>query len=399
MKVPDDNFYRIIEPAKKNTDVKLPDKMEYALDNPIDNFSLASMSNPRDTAGIIVDPIIPAEIADLMLQKLTPRLERLGITKTNLFQRKRQSSNYQYDSKFTMIHPAEGSFVELGRTSRGTPVSLSEQFLDCGIKIALTMILPHYASGFMGGPDIIVPGVAAETTIVKNRSFLLKMDFLQSRNLESNLLYVDSMEACKLLGSVYNLCVVPDGLGDFQTVLAGELSSVFNRAIVEYLQIHERNIERHPDIVIVSVGKLFGQDLYHAIRVLSNVANVVKKGGTIILVAPCSNGIGDSGFLDYAQKFPERKQLAAELRYRFRMGAHLNMFLFNMLEKFRIELVSTLPDLYSHDVFHLKPCRTVTEAAQKAMRVEGKTSKILIVDKGDYAMPALESTSSMQTHL
>src|SRR5216117_3180274 len=68
-----------------------------------------------------------------------------------------------------------------------------------------------------------------------------------------------------------------------------------------------------------------------------------------------------------------------------------NLFLQYALEKCRIQLVSVLPELFVRDTFNLKPSQTASEAVQKAVRVEGKESKILIVPKGDFTVPTMES--------
>jgi nickel-dependent lactate racemase len=134
-----------------------------------------------------------------------------------------------------------------------------------------------------------------------------------------------------------------------------------------------------------------GADLYHAIRIVSNVLGAVKREGTIILVAECTRGVGDSNFLEYARKFPERKELSTELRYRFKLGGHVNLFLQEALEKCRVQIVSILPELFVRDTFGLKPSQTASEAVQKAIRVEGKESKILIVPRGDFTVPVMDS--------
>jgi len=117
----------------------------------------------------------------------------------------------------------------------------------------------------------------------------------------------------------------------------------------------------------------------------------VKKEGTIILVAECSAGVGDSVFLDYARRFREPKELSTELRHRFKLGGHVNLLLQEALEKCRIQLVSVLPELFVRDTFNLKPSQTASEAVQKAVRVEGKESKVLIVPRGDFTVPTMES--------
>jgi nickel-dependent lactate racemase len=184
---------------------------------------------------------------------------------------------------------------------------------------------------------------------------------------------------------------MPDGAGGVSSAFAGEMASVFREAASRYHEVHSPKIERKLDIVIVSAGSLLGADLYHAVRVVSNVLGAVRREGTIILVAECSKGIGDSSFLEYARRFPERKELSTELRYRFKLGGHVNLFLQEALEKCRIQIVSILPELFVRDSFGLKPSQTASEAVQKAIRVEGKESKILIVPKGDFTVPVMES--------
>jgi len=184
---------------------------------------------------------------------------------------------------------------------------------------------------------------------------------------------------------------MPDGAGGVGSAFAGEMESVFREGVSRYREVHGPKIERKLDIVIVSAGSLLGADLYHAVRVASNVLGAVRREGTVILVAECSKGVGDSSFLAYARRFPERKELSTELRYRFKLGGHVNLFLQDALEKCRIQLVSILPELFVRDSFGLKPSQTATEAVQKAIRVEGKESKILIVPKGDFTVPVMES--------
>src|SRR5207244_2164896 len=130
--------------------------------------------------------------------------------------------------------------------------------------------------------------------------------------------------------------------------------------------------ERKLDIVIISAGSLLGSDLYHAIRVVSNVLGAVRKGGTVILVAECSRGIGDSSFLEYARRFPERKELSTELRYRFKLGGHVNLFLQDALEKCRVQLVSILP-------VHSQSPQLITQQGYGLNRSASLTIKIVFL--------------------
>jgi len=390
VRVPDDNFYRILEPAKPLGTKDATSIIEEALEMPIGGLFLKDMVKPGSLAGILIDPIVPPIARDEAVKALRARLTALGIDNVRVFIRKRMSNVIPASEDFKIIDPSRTSFAELGKTSAGTSVELDPDLASCDVKISVGLVMPHFASGFTGGPESVLPGASSIHSITKNRSLLTK-GFPTSSAAPDNQVLSDSLEAYKLAGPFYSLCFMPDGAGGVGSAFAGELESVFREAVSRYHDVHNPKIERKLDIVIVSAGSLLGADLYHAIRVVSNVLGAVRKEGTIILVAECSRGVGDSGFLEYARRFPERKELSTELRYRFKLGGHVNLFLQDALEKCRIQLVSILPELFVRDSFGLKPSQTATEAVQKAIRVEGKESKILIVPKGDFTVPVMES--------
>jgi len=390
VRVPDDNFYRIMEPAKPLGTKDAPSIIEEALQKPVGALFLKDVVKPGSNAGIVIDPIVPPIARDEAAKALRSRLTALGIDNVRVFMRKRMSNVASAGDDLKIIDPSEASFVDLGKTSAGTSVELDPDLAACDVKINVGLVMPHFASGFTGGPEAVLPGASSIHSITKNRSLLTK-GFPTSSSTPDNQVLLDSLEACKLAGPFYSLCFMPDGAGGVGSAFAGELESVFREAVSRYHEVHSPKIERKLDIVIVSAGSLLGADLYHAIRVVSNVLGAVRKEGTIILVAECSRGVGDSGFLEYARRFPERKELSTELRYRFKLGGHVNLFLQDALEKCRIQLVSILPELFVRGSFGLKPSQTATEAVQKAIRVEGKESKILIVPKGDFTVPIMES--------
>ena len=389
VRIPDDNFYRILEPTKPGAK-DVASLIQQALEHPIAASPLDSVVKPGGTAGIVVDPIVPIEIMQEAVRTLTSRLSSLGVEKTRVFVRRRLSTAYSSDEGYKHLDPSQNSFQEIGKTAMGTIVDVDPELSSCETKIHVGLVSPHFATGFTGGPESVIPSCSSLRSIGKNRALLMKGLPIHSASADNTVLS-DSLEACRLAGPIYNLCFVPDGLGGVGSVLAGELEPVFREAVSRFSDVHMPRIERRVDIIVVSAGRL-GLDLYHGIRVISNVLGALRKDGTIILVAECSKGVGDSGFLDYARRFRERKELLAELRYRFRLGGHVNAFLQEVLESCRVQLVSVLPELFVRDTFNLKASQAASEAVQKAIRFEGKESKILLVPKGDLTIPVMDSS-------
>jgi lactate racemase len=392
IRVPDDNFYKILEPKKPAATPQLPNMIEESLSHPVNDFSLSSLAKPGTIAGVLIDPIIPSSVQKQAIEIITAKLSALGVSEVKLFFRRRTSNVDAQpsldESVFKTFDPADETFREIGKTSQGTNVLLEGELLNCDVRMSLTMVTPHFASGFTGGPDILLPGAASLDTIAKNRSLMVK-DVARPGDISENLVLSDAFEAYKMAGPFYSLTFVPDGWGGIDTVFSGELEAVFQQAVSKYLQVHSPKVDRKSDVVVVAAGKLLGMDLYHGVRVLSNAFGAVRKEGTIILVAECSKGIGDQGFLEFSRRFSEKKELVNELRHGFKLGSHVSLFLQDALEKHRIQLVSVLPDLYARDSFKLKPSRTASSAIQQSIRAEGKEAKILIMARGDLTIPTV----------
>jgi nickel-dependent lactate racemase len=392
IRVPDDNFYKILEPKKSPATAPLSNQIEDSLSRPVNDFSLSNVVKQGTVAGLLVDPIMPWNVQKLAIEIIKAKLGILGVEKVKLFLRRRtsnvESRPSQEEVSFTNFDPGDDTFTELGKTNEGTNVKLETELLACDVRISLSIVTPHFASGFTGGPDILLPGASSLDTIAKNRSLMVK-GLASPGDIGGNLVLADAFEAYKMAGVFYNLAFVPDGLGGVDTVFSGELEAVFREAVPRYLQVHSPKIDWKSDVVVVAAGKMLGMDLYHGVRVLSNAFGAVKREGTIILVAECSKGIGDQSFLEFSRRFSEKKELVTELRHKFKIGSHVSLFLQDALEKHRIQLVSVLPDLYARDSFRLKPSRTASTAVQQSIRVEGKEAKILIITRGDLTIPTV----------
>jgi len=348
------------------------------------------MAKPGAIAGVLIDPIVPLHVQQQAVEIIRTKLGALGVTEIKLFSRSRTSNVEVQSSSADLgvrnLDPKQGDFAEIGKTSQGTSVFLQKDLLACDVRIGLSIVTPHFASGFTGGPDILLPGASSLDTIGKNRSLMIK-GLSGSADIVENLVLSDAFEAYRMAGSFYSLTFVPDGWGEVDAVFSGELESVFREAVPRYQQVHSPRIDRRSDVVVVAAGKLLGMDLYHGVRVLSNAFGAVRKEGTIILVAECSRGIGDQSFLEFSRRFSDKKELVSELRHKFKLGSHVSLFLQDALERHRIQLVSVLPDLYARDSFKLKPSRTASSAIQQSIRAEGKEAKILIIARGDLTLP------------
>jgi len=110
--------------------------------------------------------------------------------------------------------------------------------------------------------------------------------------------------------------------------------------------------------------------------------SLLKKGGGIVLVAECIGGYGSDNFKEIFSKGQDSKQLKSILKKDFADGTEKAYFLTELLEDFRVHLVSVMPNYYAKGVFHLKTSRTVNDALQSVFRALGKDSNVAVVPYG-----------------
>src|SRR5437879_8317442 len=111
--------------------------------------------------------------------------------------------------------------------------------------------MPHFASSFTGGPEIVLPGSSSIRSITKNRSLLTK-GFPASSSPADNQILLDSLEASKLAGPFYSLCFMPDGAGGVTSAFARELESVFRQAASRYHGVHSPHRQRLLEVVVIT---------------------------------------------------------------------------------------------------------------------------------------------------
>ena len=64
-------------------------------------------------------------------------------------------------------HPYE-NLIDLGRSSRGTPIWLNRSFCEAELKVSVGGVMPHPYMGFGGGAKLVVPGLAGIDTLQAN---------------------------------------------------------------------------------------------------------------------------------------------------------------------------------------------------------------------------------------
>ena len=201
-------------------------------------------------------------------------------------------------------HDAHASpLSDLGTTQRGTPLLINRTLAEADVKIVIGQIDPHQFVGFTGGSKGVVIGCGGPDTIQHNHSLMFAENAAVGR-LEDNPVRQDLNEAGRMIGIDLAVNVVLSPNQEVVRVLVGEPDAVLTQGAKTCAAIYGVELTTKYDMVVASCGGTPKDSvLYQAQKGLNLASHAVKKGGKILLLAACQQGIGDDIYFDYVCQF------------------------------------------------------------------------------------------------
>jgi nickel-dependent lactate racemase len=184
-------------------------------------------------------------------------------------------------------------FLRLGRTRAGTPVDVAAPLVESDRVVAIGVLDYHPFLGYTGGAETIVPRMAGRETAEAGRRMALEPGAEPGR-LTGNPCRDDIEEAAAMLPLDFILDVIVDAAGRPVAAVAGHPVAAHRagaglldeRLAVEAIQA--------ADIVVASPGGApHDRDLASCLSGLARIRPLAAKGGVIILVGACPEGVGD----------------------------------------------------------------------------------------------------------
>ena len=407
IRVPARNFLGSIE-AKKVVGVSDPEsEIKRALKEPIGSKRLTEIAQANQKVAIVVDDATRDAPSELMLLPVLEELNSVGVKDKDItiifgcgthrvvttIEAKKLLGKEVISRIKTISHNCKSEdLVYIGKTkSHGTKVRVNRVFAEADLKILLGDVGFHYYAGYGGGRKSVMPAISCSQTIQNNHAMLLNSK-ARTGILEGNPVHEDMTEAAKLAKVDFIVNVVTNSKGELVRAFAGDLEKAFYEAIKLVDELYRVTVDRRADIVVVSAGGHPGDiNLYQAYKGLDNALEVVKRNGTIILVAECPEGHGNQVFYEWMMRFGELKKVEREVKRHFVMGGHKAYYLLKAQKNHAIILVSSLPDYYASDIFKLKTARAVNDAFKEALKISGSASKVWVMPEGNHTLPSVRS--------
>jgi len=211
------------------------------------------------------------------------RIEELGLSDDSL----RNATIVNHDGHRT----AADQLVDLGVTSRGTPVRVHRCLVDADLVIATGCIRPHYFAGFGAGVKALFPGLGEATAIRINHRLKTEPD-ARAGVYVGNPCRDDLEEAVALIQTptfLLNGVCRPDDL--VEDVVAGDVINAFRRGAAIAKQLFTVRAPAS-SLVIASDALPVSASLYQAAKIAAATAPLLAPGGTLVVAAECGNGTG-----------------------------------------------------------------------------------------------------------
>lgn len=278
----------------------------------------------------------------------------------------------------------------LGQSPRDVPVWIDSRYVNADLKITTGLIEPHLMAGFSGGRKLICPGIAAlETVKVWHGPDFLENPKADCGILDGNPVHEENTWIGRKAGCDFIVNVVIDAERRPLKWVAGDMVAAFHEGVDFVRGVVRDTVAEPVDIVVTScAGYPLDTTFYQAVKGLTGALPIVKQGGTIILCASLSEGIGSPQFQQLFRENPSLDVFVERILGKdyFVMDQWQLEELAKVRRKAKVKMVS---DGLSADILNglfVEAASSVESAVASSLAEYGPAAKIAVIPKGPYVL-------------
>jgi len=399
LNVPDENLICVLMPNTVQQGLTGEAEVSRALENPIGTPRIGQIVRPGETVAIVTSdmtrPLPSYKVLPLLVEELLQAGIRrqditvvfgLGSHRKQTVEEQKKLVGEQVFAQIKCIDGDDSDCVHYGYTSRGTPVDIVRAVAEADRRICLGNIEYHYFAGYSGGAKAIMPGVSTRDAIQHNHSRMVEAAAAAGR-LEGNPVREDIEEAARMVGVDFIVNVVLNEHKEIVHAVAGDVVQAHREGCRYLDRLYGKPIAERADIVVVSQGGAPKDlNLYQTQKALDNAKHAVNKGGVIILVGSCKEGLGEEVFEEWMTKSPDAHSMIDRIQVDFQLGGHKAAAIAMVLEDAEVYLVSELDADFVSQIF-LKPFSDVQTAFDAAMQKIGSEASVIVMPYGGSTLP------------
>lgn len=407
--IPDKNLVKVLT-MSGSTPLPHPEiALAKVLDSPIASIPLKKIAGGKRSACIVICDITRDISNFMLLAPVLERLEEAGIPRerttiligTGLHRPSTEEEvlhlvGKRIRDKYRVVdHHARAKEEHwfLGTTERRTPVWIDQRYCEAELKITVASIEPHLMAGFSGGRKMIAPACAGVETIKALHSpAFLEDPRCREGCIDGNPLHEEMLTIATMAGHDFILNVALDEQGNITGVFAGNPEQAHN-AGVEHVRKTVRSTLKDPADIVITTAAGYPLDMtyYQAIKGMTAALPIVKPGGTLILAAECSEGLGNAEFSRMATSFASP---AAFREWILSNPVLIDQWQLEECAKAALHaevvLVTKGIPQAERDRLFVGTAATVEEALDNALKKHGSSAKVAVIPKGPYTLVHLE---------
>ena len=371
---------------------------------------LVELARGRKTACILICDITRPVPNRLLLTEILATLGEAGIARENILilvatglHRPNEgdelvelvgpeiAANYRCENHFGK---ERDQHTYLGMTPNNVPAWIDSRYCEADLKIATGLIEPHFMAGYSGGRKLICPGIAGIDTVRAWHSpRFLEHPRATSGCLAGNPVHEENTRIARMAGCDFIVNVTLDSDRRVTCVVAGDMEAAFLEGVAFVEQVVLAPLATPCDIVVTSgAGYPLDTTFYQAVKGMVGALPVVKDGGTIIIAAGMTEGVGSP---EFAGLFEEHASLDAFMDCIVRddyfvMDQWQVEELAKVRRKARVKVVTRgLPHDKLQGLF-VEPAESVESAVAASLAEYGPAARIAVIPKGPYVLPVLQ---------
>jgi len=373
---------------------------------PIGTASLFELAYGRRDACIAICDITRPVPNQLILSQVLPTLERAGIAReritilvaTGLHRPSTDeeivemvgaeiAAHYRIENHHGTIL-AEHTY--LGESPRGVPIWIDSRYVSADLKITIGLIEPHLMAGFSGGRKLICPGLAAlETVKVWHGPAFLEHPSADCGILTGNPVHEENTWIGRRAGCDFIINAVIDAERRPLALVAGDMEQAFLAGVEFVRRVVVDTVPEPVDVVVTSAaGYPLDTTFYQAVKGLTGALPIVKQGGTIILAASMSQGIGSPEFEGLFAEHPNLEVFIERILGQdyFVLDQWQLEELAKVRRKARVKIITDgLPAERINQLF-VDSAPSVETAVADALAEYGPEATLAVIPKGPYVL-------------
>jgi nickel-dependent lactate racemase len=302
--VPGRNLAAVLSPAELEPAAEPRELIDEALETPIGIPSIELLATGRKSVVLLVDDQTRPTPAELLLP---PLIERLGADKeiTILLATGTHRPMTQEEIRGKLGSGIAGSYpvvdhewdneaalVDLGITPNGTHVKVNRLVVESDLCLGTGNIVPHLFAGWAGGAKIVQPGVCGAETTYATHLLAHQCPFPLLGRLE-NPVRREIEDVARKAGLAAIVNTVLDQHHSVVHVVAGDPEAAHRHGVELARSIWGVKAPCLADIVITSAYPI-EPNYWQSTKALACAELLVKRGGDIILVSSCPEGLCDN---------------------------------------------------------------------------------------------------------